>query len=53
MKNIRFKNEKISESETSEPEDSDKSNWSDRLVRKLLTPNILVLIMRKCQRFNS
>ena len=28
-----YKNEETSESETSEPEGSEKSNWSERLVR--------------------
>ena len=32
-KYLSYKNEKRSESETSEPEDSEKSNWSERPVR--------------------
>ena len=32
-KHSSYKNGEISESETSEPEDSEKSNWSERLLR--------------------
>ena len=32
-KNSSYENEETSESGTSEPEDREKSNWSERLIR--------------------
>ena len=46
-KYLSDKNEETSESEASYPEDNGKSKRSERLVIKLLIPNILEMIMRK------